>query len=968
MPKFNKILVLLLILFPVFTFAQTGKIVGTVSDKENGEALLGANVLIEGTSFGAATNENGDFVILSVPPGTYTIKARYIGFREVEIQNIKVSVNLTTEVNFELPTESYTTDIVTVVAPKPLIRKNVTNSTAIVDKETIKNLPVRGVNALVSNQAGVVNQGGNIYVRGSRMDAVAYYVDGVLVNNPVFGGSQAAPIQGAIEEVQFQAGGYSAEFGGANGGIISTTTRGGGEKYNFSFDGATDNFPGIEVGDDFLGGYIYGYSLMEFTVSGPVLPGYKNLRFFIAGDNTFKRSPTNFQNEIDFQGVYTPTLTLRDTLSLSYPKGYIVNAASNSYRLSGNLTYEMQPLTLKLSGSLDYNESNNGAGWQNLPMEDRAILSESNTITTSLKVTHAINAQSFYEVIGAFYHDLYISMDPYFKHDVHLYGDSVANAAIKTTSDGYPVYNALSPDGYFESGSTLYGLLVNPTSGWLNNMLYRKQKTQSFEGKANFLYQIGKNHEFKTGGEFKYYTIRRYSLGGANEIALTARTNGDSDPRNVYDGLDNYGYDVFGNEVDDGVYAPKHPVMAAFYIQDKMEYSDLVFNLGFRLDYIDIDSQTPENIHNIQFDSEGFIDESTLKDVDPVMHVSPRLGLSFPVTDRTVFHAQYGKFIQQSRLRDVYIGPNLISNIVKGGLAYSAPVGYGLSPEKTTQYEFGFRQQFGENFAFDITGFYKDIKDQVQIRQHYADQGASHLAYYAYVNGDFATTKGFEVKLDLRRTNRLSGTFNYTFSNALGTGSNSSSSFRTVWQSPTNEPFFPMQISPLDFNRAHSGALNLDYRFTQDDGPELFGQKILSRFGANLLFSFASGFNYTRWEGFGNSRIPQETLNASTTPWTYTIDLRLDKSFEVGPLDMNVYLTITNLLNTKNILGVFNTSGDPYDDGYLNTEEGQAKLASYAQYGEEYAEIYKKFYLADIYDSGHFGTPRQVRVGFRLEY
>jgi hypothetical protein len=181
-------IILMLIIIPVIVHAQTGKVVGKATDLQTGEPLVGANIIVEGTNLGAATNANGDYLILNVPPGTYTLRARYIGYREVNYENIKVSVNLTTEVNFELPSEAYQTQTVNIVAPKPLINKNTTNDVSIVRKEDIENIPIRGVNAIVATQAGVVATGNNMYVRGSRADAVAYYVDGVLVNDPVYGG------------------------------------------------------------------------------------------------------------------------------------------------------------------------------------------------------------------------------------------------------------------------------------------------------------------------------------------------------------------------------------------------------------------------------------------------------------------------------------------------------------------------------------------------------------------------------------------------------------------------------------------------------------------------------------------------------------------------------------------------------------------------------------------------------------
>jgi len=976
MLRILQFILLLVFCTSFFVFAQTGKIVGKVTDAQSGEVLIGANVIVQGTNLGAATDINGEYLILNVPPGSYTIIARYIGYREMRYENIKVSVNLTTETNFQLPSETYQTETVIVVAPKPLINKNTTNQTTILRAEDLENLPVRGINAIVSYQAGVVSQDGNLYIRGSRSDAVAFYVDGVLVNNPVTGGSQTGIINNAIEEIQVQAGGYSSEFGGANGGIISSTSRSGAETYKFNFEAITDNF--AKAGANLLSGYSYGYSEYTLTASGPLFPDFKNLKFFFAGNNIYQRNPAQYYREYDFKGLTDPSTPsknpftgIADTFDVYSPAGVVYNNGANRYQVQGNLTWNINPFTIKLSANHKWDEYRHWGAvgsawgtnpatpsyWNTLNRANSIALVQAYTFIGGLKITHVINPESFYDAIFNYFDDYSVTMDPIFKHDITLYGDSIANAQYGRT---------LRRDGEYLTDLRAFGFNFTRADRPFNN--YTKTKYQSYGGKLNFLYQIGKVHEIKTGGEYTYYTIRNYSLAPV-QIADNVRSIADGDVRGVYDRLDNYGYDVYGNLIDSGPEGPKHPVFAAFYVQDKMEFSDLVLNLGFRLDYIDPDSKTFENPSNVKFDVDGIIDPAHLVTVDPTVQISPRLGFSFPVTDKTVFHAQYGKFIQQSRLRDVYLGFNRSSDVIKGGFAELNPVGYGLRPERTTQYEIGFKQQLGENFAFDITGFYKDIKDQVQLRSIFAEATAAHVQYYALVNGDFATTKGIEIKLDLRRTQRISASFAYTYSDAQGTGSTPTEAGRAVWQSPTATPYFPQQISPLTFNQSHRGAINIDFRFAEEDGPDILGSKLLENLGVNLIFSFNSGHNYTQFTGFGNSRQPLEALNASVTPWNFQLDGRLDKSFSLGPLDLNVYLWVINLLDTKNIVGVFGTSGDATDDGYLASPEGSNIYKNLKNSrGVAAAELYKQLYLASIYDPDNFGPPRQIRLGIRLDY
>jgi len=959
--KIKRQLFILLFLLPVLIYGQVGKISGTVVDKQTGEPLIGASVTVVGLATGAATNLNGEFIILNVPVGSFTVKATYIGYTETKIENIRISTNLTTNVNFKLVSEDVQLQTITIVAERPLVEKNTTNSTSIISKDDIANLPIRTVADIVGTQAGAVAKDGNIYVRGSRSEDIAYYVDGVLVNNPVFGNAQIQMINNAIEEVQFQAGGYSAEYGGANGGIVSTQSRAGTDKYNIGFEAITDNFK--KVGDKYLGGYSYGYSEYSLTAGGPILPTVTNLKFFVAASNSFTRSPAGFYKGYNFKNIYEPQLGSSSAFNLYRPEGYLPQRGSNTYQVMGNLTYDLLPFTIRLNGNFRTNESLNGSGYYNssyvnTPLEftRRAGLHQDYTLTSSLKVTHILSSTTFYDVILNYFNDFTVDMDPLFKHNIAAYGDSIENAKYGVT---------LAGDSRLPSDFSAYGFSFAALNNPYNN--YTKQRTNSLGGKFDLLHQAGSHHELKMGVEFTRYTIRRYSLAPV-KLASNAKTIADGGANLIYTQLDNYGYDVFGNESEDGLTKSKHPVFAAAYIQDKLEYSDLIVNFGFRFDYININGQQFKNAQNIPFTQDNLIAVDSLEEVKSSSQISPRFGFSFPVTDQTVFHAQYGKFIQQSRLRDVYQGYNLMSANIKGGLAIRNPVGFGLRPERTTSYEIGFKQQIGENLAFDLTGFYKDIKDQTQIRQIYGMTNTSTPTYYAWVNGDFSTVKGIEFKVDLRRTKRISASIDYTYSDAEGTGSNPSTGFRIIWQSPTSTPFFPEQIAPLDFNQTHKGSINLDYRFTEDDGPSVLGSKILEKMGFNFLFSFASGFNYTRWIGFENLRTPIEPLNASQTPWSYQVDVKVDKTISFSGLDLNIYLWVTNLLNTQNIKGVFNTSSSAYDNGYLTSEAGKLKIAGYEKLGKNFADIYKALYETQNYDSGKFGVPRQVRLGVRLNY
>lgn len=987
----KKLLLVLLpfLLLPAIAMAQTGKVSGKVTDLENGEPLIGANVIVNsgGTTRGAATDANGGYVVLNVPIGKVTIVVSYIGYKTITVENVLVRSNETSDKDVQLPSDAYKVGEVVIVAEKPLVDKGSTNSKQTVTQEDIENLPVRGVEGITALQAGVVSSGSSLFIRGSRADGTGYIVNGMPVNNPLYGGLSLTVISNAIAEQSLQAGGYSAEFGGANGGLVSTTTRTGGRKIRAEFEAYTDNYPWADYGERTLGTYKTGSSTYILTAGGPL---YGPVKFFFAGQNGFSRTPTGgWREDYDLTtkydallrqteahqlltteeqakvGIFDPRLgSSAQKVDYRFPGGLFLNAVSESWAANGNLTFDLNPINLRIDGSYSYGESRDGASLTTQLAERRAGLNQSENYSVNAKFTHLLSPSTFYELYLGFMGTFGIAMDPDLQHNIFGYGDSVANAAFG--------YHFLA-DGIPEQPITLFGSSFYPF-GYPLGASYGKERFNSIQGKINFVHQIGRTHEIKTGGEFTRYSIRSFGID-AFGLASYVRRSPDATALQIAGtaGTNNYGYDFYGAEMDGGENGPKEPVFASFYALDKIELEDLVINLGLRYDYINTNSKEFVDPHNIKFTSDGLIDQSAenLKDVAASKTVSPRIGFSFPVTDQTVFYAQYGVFVQQSRLRNIYLGSATMSSQIKGGYFTASPVGFGLRPEKTIQYDFGFRQQIGENLAFDINAFYKDIRDQIQQRQVTAEFGAEHPAYQAWVNGDFATTTGVSLSIQMRRTERIQVQTNYTYSDARGTGSSPSGSWRALWQSPTETPFLPKYPMTLDFDQTHRGSVSLDYRFGMDDGPELFGEKILERFGINLLFQFNSGSPYTRVNefSFGDRRVPVEAINSSRTPWYFMVDGRFDKTVPIGPLDVNFYIWVTNLLNIKNVTGVYATSGSAESNNFLSTDEGQTRLANYATYGDVFAELYQDFYYQQVLmNAGVYSAPRRIIFGIRVNF
>ncbi|MEJ2053293.1 MAG: TonB-dependent receptor, partial [Calditrichaceae bacterium] len=194
----KKILILIaIILCGAQLFAGTvGKISGFVTDKESGEPLAGVNVFIENTRLGASTDLEGEYFIINIPPGTYSVTASIIGYQKVTVTDVRVSPDRTTKVQFSLTTEIMAGETITVVADRPLIQRDVTFTETVTSADEIEKMPVTTVSEVMSINAGFIVQGyttdpdGNsdgtesIHVRGGRSNEIVYMIDGFYVKDP----------------------------------------------------------------------------------------------------------------------------------------------------------------------------------------------------------------------------------------------------------------------------------------------------------------------------------------------------------------------------------------------------------------------------------------------------------------------------------------------------------------------------------------------------------------------------------------------------------------------------------------------------------------------------------------------------------------------------------------------------------------------------------------------------------------
>ena len=355
------------------------------------------------------------------------------------------------------------------------------------------------------------------------------------------------------------------------------------------------------------------------------------------------------------------------------------------------------------------------------------------------------------------------------------------------------------------------------------------------------------------------------------------------------------------------------------------------------------------------------------------INAMPRVAFSFPISDEAVFFAHYD--ILTRRPTNVRMNP--VNYLYFGELSGRGELNNpSLKPMQTIDYELGFRQKVSNSSALSITAFYKEIRDEIQI---YRYTGAYPNDYTSYNNIDFGTTKGITIDYDLRRTSNARIRAGYTLQFASGTGSTPETQAGLIAAQLPNL----RTLIPMDVDQRHAFTLSFDYRFSDGknyNGPVIKREKkgktpvqLLSNTGIALLFQGGSGTPYTRQSNvthaiIGGTKLLTGTINGSRLPWQFTLDAVIDKDFnfamgkkkggEIRQGSLNVYLRCQNILNAKNVMGVYSYTGLPDDDGYLSADQSQNEINSNLS-----PETYRRMYELYINNPNNYFTPRTLRLG-----
>lgn len=877
-----------LIFFLLFTISipagTTGKIAGNVKDKATGESLIGVNIILLGTNMGASTNFDGDYFIINIPPGTYEVRFSLIGYSSQIIQNVRVSADQTTRIDMELSQQAIEMQDIVVSAEKPIVRKDLTSTESKISGDDISLLPIEDVQSVVNLQAGVVDG----HFRGGRTNEVKYLIDGVSVNDVFSGDFSLQAEVNSIEEVQVLTGTFNAEYGEALSGVVNQITKVASDKYEGDFSFYSGDYVSSRKNIFNNINNISPSSIYNFQgfVSGPI-PGAENLlKFFVSGKYLYDdgyiygRRMFNPSDSSDFSANDPSNWFIGATGDNKYvPMNY-----SKRLTLQGKLSINAGTgKGIVISGLLqDHEYKDYNHRFKLNPEGDYKRFN--NTFLGTISYTHVLSNAAFIDFSASGF----IS-----EYKQYVFEDPLDPRYVK-------------PERMRDVSGNAF--LTGGTENWHFN-----HKTSTYTLKTDLTWQFNQVHQLKSGFEYKLHDIDYKDF----QIMITAANN--YKPTLPVPGDFNY-----------NTYTAK-PYQFDYYIQDKIEIEYLVVNAGIRFDYFEPDGKyliNPNKISELDNLQPPFPD-SLMGTAKPKSQISPRIGISYPITERGAIHISYGHFFQIPPFENLYRNPNF-----RIPLTGDFPENIGntignadLEAQQTIMYEIGLQQELTKDIGFTLTGYYKDIRNLLATEVHIKNE---FKKFSKLINKDYGSVKGITLSFNKRFTDGFSANIDYTYQIAKGNASDPNDAFNKAQANPPIE--INKQLVPLNWDRRHS----LNFNVTAG---------VPGNFIASFVGRLGSGLPYT--PSIQNQRTGLE--NSENKPGIFNVDVYLTKYFNVFSRQLSVFAKVYNLFDTANELDVF---GDTGRAGYTL----ELTRAQEAPRGANTLEEY--FTRPDFYSS-----PRQIIIG-----
>ncbi len=859
----------------------SGKLSGRVTDKKK-QPLQGANVIVVGFPLGAVTDADGRYIVLNIPAGRISVKVAQVGSRPVVTQNIEINADNTTRLDVELEQSTLELQEVVVSAHRAVVEVNRTSNIATVSREQLQALPVQELQDVVNLQAGVVDG----HFRGGREDEVQYQVDGVTVNNAYDNKSSLRLDRSLLEEVQVISGTFDAEYGQAMSGVVNAVLKRGGEQLHWD-------------AELFSGGAVYGANAGRIVDNHLRLASQQNYQVSLNGPTplphtTFLLSARHAYDESWIRGtrVYNPWDTLATTasgakLNAALPSGdgkSMPLGSSNEYSGVVKLTNRsLKSVELSYQAIVDVLNGRN-VNWGYRYEPDGTTQQRTISLVQGMDLTHTLSPTRFYT----------LSVRQNLKNYRDLAYDNIWD----------PRYDAYGgPQSYPNSE----GVSAVERGVDLNRF---KQRTNGVVLKGSFVDQMARDHQLKMGGEFQAPHVL-FGSPGYLEYTSDSTSNGAQviHRRTAYDpkfpGLQEY-----------------RPFIGAVFAQEEVEWNDLTLRAGMRLDYFDSRAYYPSDLANPANSIAGVPTSHDVR-ASAKYSVSPRLGVSYPISkDASLFFA-YGHFYQFPGLGQIF--QNADYNRLKDLQATdtSVPVmgNPNIRPEKTVQYQFGYKQAVSDWLGLDVTAFFKDIRDLLGTQVVETYNGAQ---YARLANVDFGNVIGFTFTVTQRARGAFSSKLDYTWQSAQG---NSSDPNETATRAAAGEDARPRSIP---FNWDQRNTLNLTLAWARGDA-----------YNISTILRASSGQPFTPaiTTGFSGGL---ET-NSGRKPSTLVVDLRAERSVKIAGVGSRLFVRAFNLLDTRFDNGfVFDTSGDPYYSRFPGRD------------------------LGTLQDPTRFYGPRRIELGLTL--
>ncbi|HZV12935.1 MAG TPA: TonB-dependent receptor, partial [Candidatus Kapabacteria bacterium] len=884
---------------------------------------------------------------------------------------------------------------------------------------------------------------GGYSIRGGRSTETSVRIDNMEIGDKQNGslGTNATfyptvPILG-VQEVQVVSGGFAAEYGDALSGVVNTVTKEGrADRYEGEIDYMTDAGGGLN-GSNSAGGFApmklapLGQNQINFGVGGPV-PGLAGLRFYLSGMTNSEQHRGEYlglgSNVNVVNGIGLPSrLELIDPAGNNV--GLLPNDALYQRSLSAKLNYDVSP-DIKLTF-----EANNGAtfygtgrwSWMYADASLAApgqlggstvlpenVTQDGNSMTLSslydFEISQTVGRSTVYKLGVGFYRDEttfgkkneYQSYSPLSWNGWDILGlqdnytGDQTSATLKNGQingpDGIPDYyynppavngmpqrNAITGhyEGYIDASSTTNPYGINGIFNTTGDEFYEDESNQYYKVYGDIQSQVDEHNLVKGGFEGQFWHVTK-------NLNLTPW-----DPSAATSGAtDAYDYSPFNGDA---------------YIQDQVEFAGVQLSPGLRLDYFNPRAYYLKDPNNYQpyYAGSPLWEEST-----PKTQLSPRFGISYPISDRTQFHISYGWFYQEPVYDQLF--SHLQSNV---SAATSVVVGSpNLTPQLSKNYEIGFDHQISDDFSLELVAYYKDQYNLSGTTQYSAvsAQGSNSLAYTLYSTGEYANQRGVELTLRKNLSSNYSFTGSLTFSQTRGTSSSITQSEVLAQKTPIDpynnnqsSTYYPTSDFPLDYDRPVQANLVFNIVYQKGEGPSIGGVHFLENFNINLTTQYQSGVPYSRLDPKTFAIVGD--VNGSREPDYFQSDGRIERFIPLkdlfgdwaGNLTFSLFMQVNNVFNTTNPEYVYATSGSPnYDNEtkklgdfdptvWYKGGTGQGQVDTYGRplystaadlNGDGVVDQQEKYqaYLKYINDSfarrSNYQLPREVWFGATLQF